>query len=121
MFWIDPAFNNSKEDSNDILYKEAIKIAKRIIPDIEQHIDIKEIATPRTLSKFTLNYNGSAFGWLATPMQIDRNVFPFSTSIKNLFLVGHWVTMGFGNSGVAQVAFCGKVVAKTILRIFRNL
>lgn len=121
MFWVRPTSRNIKDDKKNFLYKKTIRIVKKIMPDIEKNIEIKEIATPSTFNKFTFNYKGSAFGWAATPIQIDRNVFPFFTSVNNLFLVGHWVTLGFGNSGIAQVAFCGKFVAKTILRNPRNL
>ncbi|OQX81524.1 MAG: hypothetical protein B6D56_02310 [Candidatus Omnitrophica bacterium 4484_70.1] len=102
-------------------YKEKIcnKIIKRLsflIPDLERLIEIKEIATPYTFYRYTFNKRGALFGWQATPNQIDRNVFPPQVSVKNLYLVGHWVTSGIGHGNIPMVAFCGKRVFRLILK-----
>jgi len=102
--------------TKDDLYFKIIKKIDNIIPDIEESIEVKEIATPYTFKKYTSNKNGAMFGWEAIPEQVDKNIFPSETSIMNLYLTGHWVTKGIGQSSVSLVAFCGSSTAKLILR-----
>ena len=87
-----------------------------IIPNINECVEVKEVATPRTFYRFTLNKNGAIYGWSAETNQIDKNVFPSKTTIDNLYLTGHWVTKGVGQSSVSLVALCGRNTAKSIIR-----
>ena len=86
-----------------------------LIPDLTKIIEIKEIATPYTFYKYTFNRKGALFGWQATPSQIDKNIFPSHTSINNLYLVGHWVINGVGNSSITGVATTGRYLIREIL------
>jgi prolycopene isomerase len=103
------------EGYKDKVYKKVMKRLTTILPDVHKQIEVKVIGTPFTFSRFTGNRDGALFGWSAIPAQIDRQVFPTRTSIGNLYLAGHWVTHGIGQSGVAVVAFSGKYTAKAIL------
>jgi phytoene dehydrogenase-like protein len=120
MVWIKSANRNIQEDYKENLYKKIMMKLNEIIPNILKYVEIKEIAVPHTLYKFTSNQNGSALGWASTVNQIDRNIFPSQTSIKGLYLTGHWVTNGIGQSGIPLVAFCGRNVAKLLLKHFKN-
>lgn len=97
---------NKKEFYENILTK-----VDNLFPGIRSFIEVSEISTPITFFNFTLNNRGSIFGWEALPSQIGRHIFPSRTSIKNLYLVGHWTTNGFGQSGISVVASSGKNVA----------
>lgn len=109
------------EEYRERAYDMVLKKAENLVPNLKSLIEVKEIGTPITFEKFTFNRKGALFGWSGTPNQLDRTVFPFETSISNLFLTGHWVTNGVGQSGVAVVAFSGKRTAKTIIRNFKLL
>lgn len=104
----------------DKIYNKIIEKVNYIIPNIQDYIEIKEMATPYTLSKFTSNREGALFGWSSILSQIDRNIFPTSTSIENLHLVGHWVTHGAGQGGVATVALSGRIGASLTLKKMGN-
>ncbi len=93
---------------------------EHLFPGVKDSIEVKEIATPYTFHKFTSNKNGALFGWAAIPSQIDRNVFPYNTSIENLYLSGHWTTNGIGQSGVGIVALCAKGTAKKVIATFKT-
>ncbi|MEW6600107.1 MAG: hypothetical protein AB1499_03975, partial [Nitrospirota bacterium] len=97
---------------------ELINRAEKFIPDLSNHIVVRETATPLTLKRYTLNKNGSSYGWNATPAQLDRNVMPPNTFIEGLYLTGHWVTSGAGPGGVSSVAFSGKKTAELIIKNF---
>ena len=105
------------KNSRPNLYKKIIEEVGNVLPiEMEKNIEISEISAPPSFNRFTSNRNGAMFGWEATPLQIDKNLFPPETSIENLYLTGHWVTKGIGQSSVSLVAFCGKSTAKLVLR-----
>jgi phytoene dehydrogenase-like protein len=110
--------NKKYWDENKLFIADKlIDRAERFIPELNKAIVCKEIATPATLERYTLNSGGACYGWASTPCQIQGNVMPPETHIRNLFLVGHWATLGTGQGGVSTVAFCGKYVSKKIARI----
>ena len=120
MIWIKSKNRNIQEDYKESIYEKIIVRLNEIIPNISELVEVKEVAIPQTLYKFTSNWNGAALGWASTVGQVDRNVFPSQTSIKGLYLAGHWVTNGIGQGGIPLVAFCGRNVAKLLLRDFKN-
>ncbi len=108
--------NNDFWNKNKILLAEKlIRNTEKFIPDLSNSIIVKEIATPLTLNRYTLNKNGAS-GWASIISQMDINVMPSTTFIKGLYLVGHWVTQGIGQGGISTVAYCGENVAKSIIR-----
>ncbi|MBU1086517.1 MAG: NAD(P)/FAD-dependent oxidoreductase [Candidatus Omnitrophica bacterium] len=106
------SWNNSKND----LKEKIISTVKCLFPQLEDTVVLKETATPCTFQRYTSNRRGAIFGLQETVGQISRSVFPDRTTVKNLYLVGHWVTNGIGQSGIPTVAFCGKNVAGRILQ-----
>ncbi len=116
MIWTRYANDRLWGEYKEDLCNKMITKLKSIIPDVEEMIETREIATPATFYRYTHNYRGAAFGWAATVDQMSTQKFPSRTSIKNLYLVGHWVTNGIGQSGVPLVAYCGRHVADMISR-----
>jgi len=112
------SFKNKKywENKKIILSNSILKRAEEIIEDLSKYIQFKDVATPLTLYKYTLNYKGAAYGWAAIPSQIDKTLFPQKTEIEGLFLASHWCTRGAGQSGVSTVACIGKDTAQIILK-----
>ena len=74
------------------------------------------MATLINFYNYTLNKNGAAFGWASTINQIKASLFPPMTSLDNLFLVGHWCTIGSGQGGVPKSIFSGRKVSHLILK-----
>ena len=54
-----PAYYALKEKVADQL----INIAQKVIPGLNEHILFRQIATPYTYSRYTLNSGGSICGW----------------------------------------------------------
>jgi phytoene dehydrogenase-like protein len=104
-----------QKNSHNLAY-ELIKKAEKIIPDLSNSVVVKEIATPLTLHRYTSNANGASYGWASTPLQIDSKTMPPTTFIEGLYLAGHWATLGIGPGGISTVAYCGKNVAKLIIK-----
>jgi prolycopene isomerase len=99
----------------DYLMDKLIKKTEEIVPSLTGYINLKINATPNTFCNYTLNKNGSAYGWAATPYIIQKSLFPTQTSIQNLFLAGHWATGGLSQGGVPQVSAVGRKAARLIM------
>jgi len=86
------------------------KISK-ILPDLIQNIDHKEIGTPRTHKKFLGRYEGS-YGPIPNQKLLGLLPMPFNTTkIKNLYCVGDSC---FPGQGLNAVAFSGYACAHKI-------
>ncbi len=110
-----------KEDYGDIedwvTFKEemkeyTLKYLETLVPNIRNHIDVIEAATPKTLKRYTLNSKGAAYGWAVTVDQTWSNRLQHKTPFDNLFLAGHWTNPG---PGVCAVVSSGWRVANLIL------
>jgi phytoene dehydrogenase-like protein len=83
------------------------------IPDLANHVEIFDVATPLTLQRYTNNKNGAFIGWKVIPEQQIENQISPETPIKNLYLASAWTLYGAGISGVMMN---GEEVAKKILK-----
>lgn len=87
-----PAYYALKEKVTDQL----IDIAQKVIPGIKDHILFRQIATPYTYSRYTLNSGGSICGWTYDRQTTfhhkgtSRMGTSMLTPIPNLLQAGHW-------------------------------
>jgi prolycopene isomerase len=102
-------WTNSKERFGDSFIE---RLEKHSIPHLSRHIVSRDAATPATLYRYTLNYQGASYGWAGTPSQFAVPDFKKASFIQGLYLTGHWTTHGIGISGVIYV---GQDVSKLIL------
>jgi phytoene dehydrogenase-like protein len=103
-----------KED----LAEDVINRLEQYIPGLKGTIEIKQIATPPTLMKYTWSYRGAMYGWASIPAQIGKNRIPEDTAIPGLFMVGQWTGLPSGHSGVPTVVSSGRSVARRVIREF---
>lgn len=89
------------------------RIEKYSITHLSKYILYKDAASPHTLYRYTLNYRGASFGWAGIPSQFAVPDFRKPSFVQNLYLTGHWTTLGVGISGVV---YFGYDTAKIILR-----
>ncbi|RJR16622.1 MAG: NAD(P)/FAD-dependent oxidoreductase [Nitrospiraceae bacterium] len=101
------------DNNRDEIAERIIREAEKIIPRISDHIIVKEIATPLTYHKYTLNDRGAAYGWACTPSQITKDVLKQESELKGLFLAGHWTSQGFGISRVALSGYNAASIIKS--------
>ena len=86
------------------------KISK-LLPNLDQNIDHKEIGTPKTHKKFLGRYEGS-YGPIPSKKLLGLLPMPFNTTkIKNLYCVGDSC---FPGQGLNAVAFSGYACAHKI-------
>ncbi len=102
-------------------YKESladctIKRLEQFIPGVHRWIEVRQVATPHTLVKYTSNFRGSMYGWASTVDQVGASDFSGKTGVHGLFLVGHWSGLPSGYGGIPTVVASGRTVARLILR-----
>jgi prolycopene isomerase len=98
----------------EALADKLIASAEKIIPQLSKHIVYKDIATPLTYERYTLNSEGASHGWFPAPGAKMRSQ---KTPFKNLFQAGHWT---FPGPGIFAVALSGRNAAKLVLREFKR-
>ena len=100
-----------KEFKNELMEGFLARV-NREVPHITEHIIVKEIATPMTIERYTLNSAG-AIGWNPVPAQTHLNAFPVNSPVSGLYHAGHWTLPG---SGIVAVAASGVNAARKVLK-----
>lgn len=108
-------YRDFKEKISDLIINRVKKVID--IPEFESHIEVKELATPLTLKRYTNNRYGAFIGWEMTSDQAIINQLPQDTPIPNLFLCGQWTMPG---GGVSAVMMGGKMVCDKIRNYFQS-
>ena len=101
--------------NRNLLMEKLIEEAEKVIPNLRKYIELKFNATPQTFYKYTSNRNGAAYGWASASSLITKPIFMGKTSIKNLYLAGHWCNGGLSQGGIPQVATSGRTIARLII------
>ncbi len=111
---IDKWENLSREDyleKKQLYYSFLVEKISKIIPNLDQNIDHKEIGTPRTHKKFLGRFEGS-YGPIPKKKLFGLLPMPFNTTkIKNFYCVGDSC---FPGQGLNAVAFSGYACAHKI-------
>lgn len=92
---------------------ELLSGVEKQIPNIREHIAYCDAATPHTLYRYTLNHQGANYGWAPQQSQLLEPDFRHISSIKGLYLTGHWTAQ---THGIRGVAYLGYDTARTILK-----
>ncbi len=74
------------------------KYAKRF-PGLAEHARVVELATPRTMARYTRNHGGAVYGLAQTPNQAGRRRLSNRSPIHGLYLTGAWTWAGGGYEG----------------------
>ncbi len=107
-------YYSKKEEVADMM----IGMAERVFPELSEHIVLKEVWTPQSFEKATLNHLGSTIGFRKLPPtqdtrhQADKLGMPAYTDIDSFYMVGHWTEFGLSAGSVIN---SGKSVAYKIL------
>jgi len=101
-----PQYLELKEAAGD----ELIVRAEKLIPGLRASIKYKEIATPLTNWRYSLNQEGSIYGSEQTVENTYTNRLDAKTPIPNLFLTGAWAFAG----GMSAAMISGQETARFV-------
>ena len=91
--------------------EDTITDMEYVVPGLARKVEYKELATPRTLARYTLNPQGAIMGWsydmYRTPLfgRFAR----FNTPLENLYMAGHYSVWP---GGIVFSMLSGKLVAE---------
>ena len=88
-------YNERKEEVAQTL----IKRLDKHIPGIKDQIEYYEVGTPTTIGRYTLNPEGTAYGYAQIPNQTGRRRVKIQSPIRNLFFASAWTEPGHGFTG----------------------
>ena len=108
------SYNERKDKVSNIIIARLEKLFK----NIKEHIVLYELGTPRTMEKYTLNPKGAVYGYSQEVKQAGRYRLKNKTSIKNLNIVGAWVSPGGGYEGVISSGItCAELIRKKLKKL----
>ncbi|MBW2666017.1 MAG: hypothetical protein JRE13_06985, partial [Deltaproteobacteria bacterium] len=84
-------------------------------PDIADHIEVLELATPVTIRRYTENRAGAYVGWRYSAGQA-MDLFPQQSPVENLILCGQWVAPGGGVSNAMRGGNSAAAIANDFLQ-----
>ena len=96
------AYREYKKQYSDVLID---RVAAALSPDLRDHIELCEVATPVTHQRYTGNTGGSIMAAKPTGKNILRRVAQYLTPIDNLILGGHWAEYGGGVPVAVRAGF----------------
>ncbi|MHA1519284.1 MAG: phytoene desaturase family protein [Promethearchaeota archaeon] len=85
---------------------------KYLCPDIRQHIEVCEIATPLTAYRYTKNLDGSIYGSDSSVYNSPAFNLPHKSPIKGLYFCGAWIDGG----GYSPNLGGGRIAAKKVIK-----
>lgn len=96
---------------------DIIKDTEYIIPGLSKKIIYKELASPRSLARWTLNAEGNSMGWSLDgySSHMAKKFTRMKTPLKNLYNAGHYAIWP---GGVISAALTGRYVARGIYKGF---
>jgi prolycopene isomerase len=111
------ARNQEYRELKQKVLDDIIKKTEYIVPGLSDKIIYKELATPRSMSRWTLNPEGSIMGWTYDYLKchMAKKHVRFRTPLKNLFQAGHY---SIWPGGVVFSAMSGKIVSRGIYEGF---
>ena len=93
-----------------------IKRLEKLIPGISEQVEYYEVGTPKTIQRYILSPDGTAYGFAQTPKQAGNKRIPLKSPVKNLYFAGAWTFPGGGFTGAILSGFlCGNQVNNTLL------
>jgi len=101
------------EERKELAAHTLIGRLDKFIPGIKDEIEYYEVGTPTTIRRYTLNPEGTAYGFAQIPSQTGRKRVKIQSPIPNLYFASAWTEPGHGFTGAI---LSGHWCAEEILR-----
>jgi len=105
---ISPRYTEIKDE----IAQKIIGITEQVVPDLSNHIMVRDASTPFTYERETLNTHGATMGWYLSAKEFSR-IRSQKTPIAHLYQAGHWT---FPGGGIPMVILSGINAAKLVLK-----
>lgn len=108
--------NAKYQEIKDAVAETLLARAEREVPGLRDAIVHREIATPLTNARYTLNRGGAIFGFEQSVENMYQGRLDEETPLPNVFLAGAWTQPGGGQSAVLLSGYDGRLHANKYLR-----
>ncbi len=105
----------SQEDykkQKEILLENCLTKLEIYYPNIKEIVEFAEVATPKTMVRYTKTPNGTAYGYKPTPKQFFRVPKIKSEKIDNLYFAGQFVIAGGFSPAIMSGFMCYERILK---------
>lgn len=100
----------AKKDEVAKIYIERLN---HLIPGVKDQIEYYEVGTPKTIERYTLNPQGTAYGFAQIPSQSAIRRIQQESPIENLYFASAWTMPGGGFTGAIMSGyFCAEKILK---------
>ncbi len=96
--WLELDREVYRERKADVKERLLAKVGQRF-PALRDHIVVAELATPRTMHRYTRNHRGAVYGLAQLPRQAGRKRLSNRAPLPGLYLTGAWTWAGGGYEG----------------------
>jgi phytoene dehydrogenase-like protein len=103
-FWRGLAAERYREEKEKVA-DLVVALLEQRFPGIGAQIEMRDVATPLTIERYTGNWRGSSIGWDLAPRTFMARIPKTLPGLRNLVMAGHWVE---GGGGVPFVAISGR-------------
>ncbi|MHC4212807.1 MAG: phytoene desaturase family protein [Planctomycetota bacterium] len=101
------------KSQKDRIAKEVIEMLDKRLGDIKSNIDMIDVSTPATVTRYTNNWKGSFEGWILTPEIGLKNMEKVLPGLDNFYMAGQWVEPG---GGLSAAIMSGRNLTQIICR-----
>lgn len=86
------------------------RVVDKMCPNLKEHIEFYEVATPITYYRYTHNRNGSMMGTRPGRINMQSKVAHYKTPIRNVIVGGHWAELGGGVPIATKAAYNASLI-----------
>ncbi len=104
------SFSNDWKNEKMHIADRMLQKAEKLYPGFNDLIELKEVGSPSTFERYTLNTEGTLYGFENTKEMYGEAKMPITTHLKNLFQTGHWGKPGGGVWNVMSNAYSASKV-----------
>ena len=101
----DSLSNDSYKERKEAAAQTLIGRLDNHIPGIKDEIEYYEVGTPTTIRRYTLNPEGTAYGFAQIPSQTGRKRVKIQSPIPNLYFASAWTEPGHGFTGAIMSGY----------------
>ena len=87
------------EEKKEEIAQILIRRLNKVQPGIADEIDYYELATPKTIERYTMNPGGTVYGYAQTVEQSGRNRIRAKSPVDGLYFASAWAFPGGGFTG----------------------
>ncbi len=90
--------------------KTCIDRLDALVPGVKEQVEYQEVATPKTIKRFTLNPGGTAYGFAQIPEQAGRKRMQLKSPVGNLYFASAWAMSGGFTGAIMSGLFCADAI-----------